>query len=78
MNTSLFNKLIFRFSTLLFLFGFLAQAYAQAPKWENPEWENPEIFEIDREEPTASFYRYADEKTALENDSWENSLFTNR
>ena len=44
-----------------------------AEKWENPEWENPEIFQINREEPTASFYRYASEKEALKNDSWKNS-----
>ncbi len=44
-----------------------------AEKWENPEWENPEIFQINREEPTASFYRYEDEENALKNDSWENS-----
>ena len=29
-----------------------------AEKWENPEWENPEIFQINREQPTAAFYRY--------------------
>lgn len=45
------------------------------PTWENPEWENPEIFEINREKPTASFYKYADETTALKNESWENSPF---
>ena len=44
-----------------------------AEKWENPEWENPEVFQINREEPTASFYKYTDEKLALENESWENS-----
>jgi beta-galactosidase len=44
-----------------------------AEKWENPEWENPEIFEINREEPTASFYRYASAKEALKNQSWKNS-----
>jgi beta-galactosidase len=46
-----------------------------AEKWENPEWENPEIFQINREEPTASFYRYANETDALKNESWENSPF---
>jgi len=45
----------------------------KAEKWENPEWENPEIFEINREKPTATFYRYADENTALKNESWKNS-----
>ncbi|WP_298238995.1 glycoside hydrolase family 2 TIM barrel-domain containing protein [uncultured Algibacter sp.] len=44
-----------------------------AEKWENPEWENPEIFQINREEPTASFYKYADAASALKNESWENS-----
>jgi beta-galactosidase len=46
-----------------------------APKWENPEWENPEIFQINREKPTASFYRYADASTAMKNESWNNSPF---
>lgn len=44
-----------------------------AEKWENPEWENPEIFQINREEPTASFYKYSDEASALRNESWQNS-----
>lgn len=44
-----------------------------AEKWMNPEWENPEIFQINREEPTATFYRYLSEENALKNDSWENS-----
>ncbi|MEP3384650.1 MAG: glycoside hydrolase family 2 TIM barrel-domain containing protein, partial [Flavobacteriaceae bacterium] len=44
-----------------------------AEKWENPEWENPEIFQINREAPTASFYKYSTEKGALVNESWKNS-----
>ena len=44
-------------------------------KWENPEWENPEIFQINREAPTASFYRNETVKDALQNESWENSPF---
>jgi beta-galactosidase len=44
-----------------------------AEKWKNPEWENPNIFEINREKPTASFYKYTDEKSAIENESWEHS-----
>ncbi len=44
-----------------------------AEKWENPEWENPEIFQINREEPTASFYRYESVEDAIKNASWENS-----
>ncbi len=45
------------------------------PKWENPEWENPEIFQINREKPTASFYRYDNASSALQNESWNNSPF---
>ena len=44
-----------------------------AEKWDNPEWENPEIFQINREEPTASFYRYESVEDAIKNASWENS-----
>ena len=44
-----------------------------AEKWENPEWENPEVFQINREKPTASFYKYLDEASAIKNDSWDNS-----
>ena len=44
-----------------------------ADKWENPEWENPEIFQINREGPTASFYKYLDKAEAIKNDSWHNS-----
>lgn len=46
-----------------------------AEKWENPEWENPEIFQINREEPTASFYKYDNDKAALENSDWKQSPF---
>ena len=44
-----------------------------ASTWENPEWENPNIFQINREKPTASFYKYSDETSAMKNESWENS-----
>ena len=44
-----------------------------AEKWENPEWENPEIFQINREEPRATFYNYNNENDALGNIGWENS-----
>jgi beta-galactosidase len=44
-----------------------------AEKWENPEWENPEIFQINREEPRATFYNYENENDALANKGWENS-----
>ncbi|WP_298239000.1 glycoside hydrolase family 2 TIM barrel-domain containing protein [uncultured Algibacter sp.] len=45
----------------------------KAEVWENPEWENPEIFQINRETPTVSFYKYEEESSALKNESWENS-----
>ncbi|SHK35310.1 beta-galactosidase [Maribacter aquivivus] len=60
---------------VLGIFLFTAFASAQAPKWENPEWENPEIFQINREDPTASLYRYENATSALANESWENSSF---
>tara|TARA_R110002012_G_scaffold283304_1_gene473497 strand:- start:7540 stop:10695 length:3156 start_codon:yes stop_codon:yes gene_type:complete len=44
-----------------------------AEKWENPEWENPEIFQINREQPTASFYKYSNKEAALKNESWQSS-----
>lgn len=44
-----------------------------AEKWENPAWENPEIFQINREQPIASFYKYLDTNEALKNNSWQNS-----
>lgn len=45
------------------------------PIWENPEWENPTIFQINREKPTATFYRYSDATSALKNEDWKNSPF---
>lgn len=44
-----------------------------AEAWEHPEWENPEIFQINREKPTASFYKYSEASSALKNESWEQS-----
>ncbi len=44
-----------------------------ASNWENPEWEDPEIFQINREEPTASFYRYTSASDAIKNEDWKDS-----
>ena len=44
-----------------------------AENWTNPEWENPEVFQLNREEPTATFYRYPNSADALKNESWEHS-----
>jgi len=70
---------MFRLNPLLPFLIFFAlcetHSLAQAAKWENPEWEDPEIFQINREAPTASFYRFPNAESALENDHWENSPF---
>jgi len=65
----------FRFISPLIGFFLFLTSNAQAPKWEKPEREDPEIFEINRETPTASFYRYETVKKAQENESWGNSPF---
>lgn len=63
--------------TLSFVFSCQKQIVEKpiytAEKWENPEWENPEIFQINREEPTATFYKYTNKEASLKNDSWQNS-----
>ncbi len=46
-----------------------------ADLWENPEWENPEIFQINREEPRATFYHYDSTDEALDQKGWKNSSF---
>lgn len=53
----------------------IAKPVYSAGPWENPEWEDPEIFQINREYPTASFYRYPGAQSALENDGWQNSPY---
>ena len=47
--------------------------YSDDLTWEKPEWENPEIFEINRENPKATFYSYKSSQKAIENDNWENN-----
>ena len=37
------------------------------------EWEDPEVFQINREAPHASFYRYTNQQDALTNESYHNS-----
>ena len=63
--------------TLSFVFSCQKQIVEKpiytAEKWENPEWENPEIFQINREQPTATFYRYKNKEASLKNESWQNS-----
>ena len=49
--------------------------YSDDIVWDKPEWENPEIFQINREEPTATFYRYKSSSEALVNDDWKNSSY---
>ncbi|GAA4809905.1 beta-galactosidase LacZ [Litoribaculum gwangyangense] len=52
---------------------FIERPIYTAEPWDNPEWENPEIFQINREAPVASFYKYPDKRMAVSNNSWENS-----
>lgn len=63
--------------TILFAFSCQQQNIEKpiytAEKWENPEWENPEIFQINRAQPSASFYKYSNKETALKNESWQSS-----
>ncbi|TBN06858.1 DUF4981 domain-containing protein [Hyunsoonleella flava] len=47
----------------------------QASVWENPEWENPEIFQINRENPKATFYSFPSITEALEDKNWQASDF---
>ncbi|MBT8184584.1 MAG: beta-galactosidase, partial [Eudoraea sp.] len=63
--------------SLVLVFFTLCQtlSLAQADPWEQPEWEDPEIFQINREASTASFYRYPTIEGALENDNWKKSPF---
>ena len=51
----------------------LMSSYTDDLNWENPEWENPEIFEINREEPRATFYSFKSSQKAIENSDWKNS-----
>ena len=46
-----------------------------ADTWENPEWENPEIYQINREEPTATFYNYPNIEAALLAQDWRDSPY---
>jgi len=50
-----------------------SNCFGQDPSAQVPEWENPEIFQINREEPRASFIHFPDEKQAKMGDTWENS-----
>ncbi|WP_396600890.1 glycoside hydrolase family 2 TIM barrel-domain containing protein [Algibacter sp. R77976] len=46
-----------------------------ASVWGNPEWENPEIFQINREEPRATFYSFPSITEALQDKEWTASPF---
>ncbi len=56
-----------RLVTLSLLLAFICSAL---PAQQTPEWEDPEIFQINREYPTASFYRYPTVEGALANASY--------
>ena len=44
-----------------------------ASEWENPEWENPAVFQKNRLEPTASFFRFKNTEEASKNTNWKQS-----
>nr|WP_299074469.1 glycoside hydrolase family 2 TIM barrel-domain containing protein [uncultured Allomuricauda sp.] len=72
------NKYSFPLIVLILFISCNDQESAQRPiyiaeKWESPEWENPEVFQINREKPRATFYRYTTHEKAMANGSWENS-----
>lgn len=55
------------------LTGYSQKPIYHAEEWKNPEWENPEIFQINREVPTASFVQYDDFSRASDDAGWETS-----
>lgn len=72
------NKTIILSLTLLALYSScqkksMERPVYQAAAWDEPEWENPEIFKINRLDPTATFYRYPDQRSALNGSSWADS-----
>lgn len=78
MKTKLLKVLVVMISLSTVMISCVSEKTTEKPiytaeRWENPEWENPEIFEIGREDPTASFYRYPNAEDALKNNSWKNS-----
>ena len=42
-----------------------------ATVWEHPEWENPEIFQINREDPKATFYNFQSINESVSGKDWK-------
>lgn len=61
------------FTTLLACNAQVEKPAYVASEWENPEWENPEIFQKNRLEPTASFYRFENTELAFKSQNWKQS-----
>ncbi len=62
-----------RLTSLFFLLIMPLINYGQQNGNDVPEWENPEIFQINREDAHASFYRFLDEAQAKQEKDWKNS-----
>ena len=74
------KHLLVLLTSMLFLWNCNNQKKIERPiytasTWENPEWENPEIFQINREEPRATFYNYSDVDEAVASNDWKNAAF---
>ncbi|MEM9896800.1 MAG: glycoside hydrolase family 2 TIM barrel-domain containing protein, partial [Bacteroidota bacterium] len=62
-----FDRTILFFGLFSAIFIVNAQTYT--------EWEDPQVFQINKEKPRATFYRYEAIAAVLENDSYNNSSF---
>ncbi|UOY06122.1 DUF4981 domain-containing protein [Muricauda sp. SCSIO 64092] len=67
---------LYAISTVLLFGGHLSAQVAPHPSsdgWTDPEWENPEVFQINREYPTATFYSFLNAEDALMGAGWKDS-----
>lgn len=67
---------LYAISTVL-LFGYHSTAqvalHPSSDSGTNPEWENPEVFQINREYPTATFYSFLNAEDALRGTGWKDA-----
>ena len=67
---------LYAISTVLLFGGHLSAQVAPHPSsdgWTNPEWEDPEVFQINREYPTATFYSFLNAQDALKGTNWKDA-----
>ena len=66
MKINKYKSLIARYMHKIISLVFLVFTTTNLVKAQQvPEWENPEVFQINREYPTASFFRHTNEESAL-------------